>query len=566
MHKYWFSVLFLFFLKITSGQVPELQWAKAFVARNQYNPSVYSNGRAIAVDQLGNVYSTGLFKYTTDFDPGPGVFTLTAAGRGNTSIYISKLSPTGDFLWAIQVPALVEFGNIDIRVDKDNNVYLASELRDPTDFDPGSGVYLLTPIGAWDAFVAKFNTNGNLIWAKQFGGPGDTVPRSDVLDIDDNKNVIVCGNFNNTVDFDPGPNVFNITSTAHIQSFIVKLNTNGDFIWARQVGNSPLVYSGANIADVKCDGQGNIYTVGNFKGICDFDPGPGIYTLQSTGMSDGYISKLDASGQFLWARSIGNTTNDYYDFAESRGIDVDNNNNVYTAGNFMGTFDFDPGVNSHVITSTNYDWYVLKLNGNGDFVWAAAMGDLSIRRAEPKEGIRGGHQDPAVPCRDGRGPRDSRPPAPLYPPGSRIQCEHLALLGLGHEHATHHGQWRSDRSGADAPDLLPIAPTQRVHLAAGAGGRREDGVARQEHPPQDHTREARRPAYLPTRQIHRVNLSVHAAGVQRVVLNSHQPGEPSARPRGPDRCWSIAGRRGGDRGRGRPEVHAGRVDASQEDG
>jgi len=378
MPKFRVAVFLLFVVTKAASQQPIFQWARAFVAENQYNPSVYSNGRSIAVDQQGNVYSAGLFNFTTDFDPGNGVFTLSTTNWANTGIYISKLSATGDFIWAIQVPALVEFGNIEIRVDRDDNVYLVSELRDPTDFDPGPGVYMLTPIGAMDAFVAKYDPNGNLVWAKQFGGPGDTVPRSDVLDIDNNNNVIVCGNFNNTVDFDPGPNTFNITSTAHIQSFIVKLNSKGDFIWAKQFGNSPVVYSGSNIADVKCDPQGNIYTVGNFAGTCDFDPDSGNYSLQATCLRDGYIAKLDPGGQLLWAKRIGNTENDYYEFADSRGIDIDSDNNVYTTGNFTGTFDFDPGDNTHILTSNNYDWYVLKLSAQGDFVWTDVLGGDDI--------------------------------------------------------------------------------------------------------------------------------------------------------------------------------------------
>jgi hypothetical protein len=306
--------------------------------------------------------------------PAPGYLLLRPRGRGNTGIYISKLSATGDFIWAIQVPALVEFGNIEIAVDKDDNVYLASELRDSTDFDPGPGVYILKPIGAWDAFVAKYDSKGKLVWAKQFGGPGDTVPRSDVLTTDNNNNVIICGNFNRTVDFDPGPGTFNITSSAHIQSFIVKLNSSGDFVWAEQFGNAPIVYSGSSIRDVKCDAEGNIYTTGSFAGTCDFDPGPGNYTLKATGMNDGYIAKLDANGQFAWAKGIGNTTNDYYQFAHASGIDLDNDNNVYTTGTFTGTFDFDPGPGAHVVTSKVYDWYALKLNKQGDFVWVDVFG------------------------------------------------------------------------------------------------------------------------------------------------------------------------------------------------
>lgn len=374
--RFYLVLALLVLVQSIKAQRPELQWAGAFLANNEFNYTVNSNGRSIAVDQEGSVYSAGLFNYSTDFDPGPGVYTLKADNHFESAIYISKLSASGEFIWAIQIPTYVEFGNIEIRVDKNNNVYIASELRLATDFDPGPGVYTLTPTGGWDAFVAKYDSNGKLIWAKQFGGPGDTVPRSDVLDIDKDNNVIVCGNFNNTVDFDPGPGIYNITSSAHIQSFIVKLNNNGDFIWAKQFGNSPVIYSGSNIADVKCDPQGNIYTVGNFAGSCDFDPGPGNFILDCHSIRDGYISKLDPNGNFIWAKRIGTSTNSYYEFSDSRGIDLDANNNVYTIGDFIGTYDFDPGSNTHLVSSnaSTYDWYLLKLNSQGDFIWVDVIG------------------------------------------------------------------------------------------------------------------------------------------------------------------------------------------------
>lgn len=378
MTKYCLAIFFLSVTTMAVSQQPELQWAHTFDAHNLNNYRVLSNGRSVAVDRHGNVYSAGIFNHTIDFDPGPGVFTLTASNWAETGIYISKLSSTGDFIWALQLSALVEFGNIEISVDKDDNVYLASELRDATDMDPGPGVYMLTPFGAVDAFVAKYDTNGNLVWAKQFGGSQDTAPRSDGLDIDDNNNVIICGNFYNAVDFDPGPNTFAMTASPNIQSFIVKLDSNGDFIWAKQFGNSPLVNSSSNIADVKCDKLGNIYTVGDFSGDCDFDTGPGTFTLEGTSLRDGYIAKLDPTGELVWARRIGNTSNEFFDFAESRGIAVDSENNVYTAGNFAGPFDFDPGPDTHIVTADNYDWYVLKLNGQGDFKWVSVFGGSEI--------------------------------------------------------------------------------------------------------------------------------------------------------------------------------------------
>lgn len=375
MFKFYIFVLLLFLAQSASTQLPVLQWAKAFQNHNTSNPRTYNNGRAVGVDQQGNVYTTGLFSYTMDMDPGSGVYDMAGAGPFNMGIYISKLDANGNFVWAKQVPTYVEFNEIDLKVDKDGNVYVASELRNQADMDPGPGVLMMGPTGYKDAFVIKLDTDGNLIWAKHFGGPGDTGAAPTILEIDKDNNVIVCGAFNNTVDFDPGPGTFNLTSTAHIQSFIVKLNSNGDLVWAKQFGNSPVVYSGSNIADVRCDQQGNIYTVGDVAGSCDFDPGPNVYTLAAAGQNDGFIAKLTPNGDFVWAKKVTNTSGYYNNFTRSRAIEVDAMNNVITAGFFIGTFDFDPGPGVNNVTPAGYyDSYILKLTGNGDFVWVKTIG------------------------------------------------------------------------------------------------------------------------------------------------------------------------------------------------
>ncbi|WP_431216349.1 hypothetical protein ACQ86N_17990 [Puia sp. P3] len=264
MPKFFDTLLLLLLLQGASAQMPVLRWAKAFQAHNMANPSVYSNGRDVGVDAQGNVYSVGYFNNTIDMDPGTGVYDMTGGALENYGIYISKLDANGNFVWAKQILTLVEFGEIALKVDRDGNVYVASKLMNPADMDPGPGVLMMKPTGYQDAFVIKLNTNGDLVWVKQFGGPGDTGAESTILEVDKDNNVILCGLFNNTIDFDPGPGTFNITSTAHIQAFIVKLNSNGDLIWAKQFGNSPVVYSGSDIIDVRCDGQGNIFTCGHF--------------------------------------------------------------------------------------------------------------------------------------------------------------------------------------------------------------------------------------------------------------------------------------------------------------
>jgi gliding motility-associated-like protein len=357
-------------------QLPVLHWAKAFTSRNVSNYDAYTNGRTVGVDQWGNVYSAGLLHHTIDFDPGPGVYTLTGGGIGEYGIYLSKLDAEGNFVWAKQIPVLVEFGEIELKVDNSGNVYLASDLRHPADMDPGPGVQMMKPTGSKDAFLIKLDTDGNLMWARQFGGPGDTAPQANALELDGNNNVILCGEFNNTVDFDPGPGLFNLTSTAHMQSYIVKLRSNGEFIWAVQFGHSPIVYNGAQITDVKCDRHGNIYTTGGFKGTCDFDPGTAVFSLTGNSLRDGFVSKLDPNGRLIWAKRFGNTTNNYYHNVYPKGIEIDDKENVVTTGDFSGTHDFDPGTGVYGLSSKAelFDAYILKLNTEGDFLWAKGIG------------------------------------------------------------------------------------------------------------------------------------------------------------------------------------------------
>lgn len=377
MPRLFASLILLLFASFTYAQQPVLDWARHFT--NAGDNRIYrdlSNGRTVGVDDNGNVYSAGLFQYTLDFDPGPGVFTLSAANYFETAIYISKLDAQGNFVWAVQLPVLVEWSAIEMKVDGEGNVYLASNFPEEADMDPGPGVHKLSPTGFRDAFVIKLDTNGNLVWVKQFGGPGDTGPASTAIDIDSEGNVIICGQFNNTVDFDPGPATFNITSTAHMQSFMVKLDKNGDFIWALQFGNAPVVYSGAGINDVRCDKDGNIYTTGTFAGNCDFDPGSGTYNLRGISLMDAYTCKLDAGGNFVWAKRIGNNTNDYYQYIQPRGIDIDSRGNVLTTGYFLGDIDFDPGPGNYIIANHTKgvgEAFLLTLNNNGDLNRAIKM-------------------------------------------------------------------------------------------------------------------------------------------------------------------------------------------------
>lgn len=331
-------------------------WAKAI------GGSGNDFGSAIAIDPTGNIYITGNFNGTADFDPGSGTYNMTSAG--NNDIFIQKMDNNGNFLWAKAFGGTDKDFGISIAVDVAGNVYTTGYFSGTADFDPGSGIHNLTSIGNNDMFIQKLDSNGNFLWAKSVGGGSYAFGYS--VAVDAAGNVFTTGKFAGTVDFDPGSGTHNLNPVGIFDIFILKLDNNGNFQWAHGFGSGDQ-NAGYSIA---VDAAGNVYTVGNFNGTIDFDPGIGTYNLSPVGGNDIFVQKLDANGNFLWAKAIGGN---YYDIAYS--IAVDAASNVYITGEFYTTVDFDPGSGTYNITSAGQsDIFIQKMDSNGNFKWAKSYG------------------------------------------------------------------------------------------------------------------------------------------------------------------------------------------------
>jgi hypothetical protein len=384
-------------LAVQSTSAQTLTWGKQIGAGGQ------DQGRSIAVDASGSIYTTGTFSDTVDFDPGIGTYFLTSTGLDD--VFISKLDSLGNFMWAGSWGWLNFDLGLSITVDTNGFVYSTGLFQGTADFDPGVGVFNLTASGL-DGFVVKMDAStGSLVWAKQFpfessaiavdpngnvitvgrqngsaflskldasGNPvwtkefatqsGDCGASSLVLDA--LGNIYTTGFFIDTVDFDPGLGTYNLVGEYYGDAFICKLDAGGNFQWAKQLSGNGNEY-GATIA---LDASGNVYTSGVLNATADFDPGVGTYNLSSAGIgnSDGYISKLNSSGDFVWAKQLGGAIGSSL-FISSIVLGADNN--VYSIGNFSQTVDFDPGTGTNNLTSSGpYDVFISKLDNNGNFI------------------------------------------------------------------------------------------------------------------------------------------------------------------------------------------------------
>ena len=333
-------------------------WGGRFAAVSN-SPEVNS-ASSIVADNNGDVYVGGTFAQVLDFDPGAGSYTMDPM---QGSIYICKLTGAGQFVWAKQVGDSSGRGSCKLMTDQQNNLVVAGAFYGHGDFDPGVGQYLLNSNGFSDVFVLKLSTSGVFNWAKLVGGTGYDGLNS--MTVDQSSNVIIGGSFQNAVDFDPGPGNF-ILSANNGKAFVVKLFPNGSFSFAKQ-------YDGAGADDLESDPFRNIYVVDSYSGTANISTGPSVNTVTSNGLYDVVVSKLDSSGNFIWGRTVGGAGTDG---GNCITVDT-TRNVYYSGTFFSTVdFDPGPGVTGITSQGQN-DIFISKLDSAGNFRWSRAIGGNS---------------------------------------------------------------------------------------------------------------------------------------------------------------------------------------------
>ncbi len=418
----------------TIAQTPVLQWVK------QMGGNDTDAGKAMDMDASGNIVATGIFTNTAVFNAMSGPITLN--GLGYDDVFVSKLDAAGNILWAKQASGDDYERVFDITTDSANNIYVVGYFFDTVDFNPGPAVYnQIAPSGICQSFVWKLDANGNFLWVKTLGGSSSAndVPYG-AIKIDRAGNICIAIHFDGTRDLDPGSGTTNLTATFS-DICLLKLDPSGNFIWAKQIvgsyfevaysmdvdsaGNiyvgggylgtcdfdpSPAVWNFTSpgsayeafiaafdpygdvmwmqhfggpdqelVTDLVIAGDGSIYATGGFYGSPDFDPGTGNCTLINPGPSwdNAFVMRLDAVGNFLWAINIGAGEHD-----SGLSIDVDQYASCYITGYYSGTVDFDPGSGIALMSGVDpisLAAFVLKLDSNGEFVWAVPFLGHTLR-------------------------------------------------------------------------------------------------------------------------------------------------------------------------------------------
>lgn len=343
-----------------------------FIWGHSFDLGIFSDslsGKSIALDASGNLYYTGIFSGTVDFDPGPNTFNLTAVNNNWGDFFVLKLDTNGDFLWAKSYGGTDYSQRANISVSPNGDAYLTGYFFGSIDFDPGPGSSVLNGGSSGRFFMQKLDSNGDFVWVHSIGNSSYNVLGAASLDTQNN--LLMSGVFSGTLDLDPGTGSFNVSTSGNNRDvFVLKLDASGNFLWGGNIKDG----GGAWRTNISTDMANNVYLTGDFWGSADFDPGAGVFTMTSSNngsRNDGYVVKLDDQGAFQWAKQFGGTSSPgNFSYVNPQIIRSDQFGNNYIFGYFQSSVDFDPGPGTNVLTANGSSYFSLKMSPGGDLIWA----------------------------------------------------------------------------------------------------------------------------------------------------------------------------------------------------
>jgi len=340
---------------------------------NSFGGSSRDYAKGVATDAAGNIYVIGHFESQVDFD-------ISAAddsqlSNGSSDVYVTKLNVDGSYGWTRTFGGTgYDYGHA-IAVDDLGNSYLTGGFSRTVDFDPGVGVDSRSAVNVTDIFVTKLNADGSYGWTRTFGGTQTyhNPYYGNGIALDNAGGVIITGQYIGTVNFDmTGPGDTH-TAVGGTDIFLTKLGVDGSYGWTHSFGDR----LGDEGKAVAVDASNNIYVTGAFSGTVDFDAGAGINQHSTSNGRDIFVMQYLPDGRFGWAKTVSNGEwlNDI-----SYSLALGENGELYIAGEFRGTVDFDPGTGVDSYTATSADAFVSKWMTDGSYGgWTRTFGDGSSR-------------------------------------------------------------------------------------------------------------------------------------------------------------------------------------------
>lgn len=358
----------LFFMLNLHSQEPALEWANDFIIAGVDSSLTIENH---TTDLNENNYIIGNFSGTIDFDSSSSEAIFSTASSSENDFFIAKYNSDGEYLWCITLKDMVYSLKSNIETDNDGNIYIARSFLNTVDFDPSANTFELNPLAQSDVFIAKYNVDGEFVWANSLPCTGNTFV--DDLELDKvNERFYITGDFYETIDFDPSIDTDEYTaqSSDNFDTYIAKYDFDGNYEWAHQIAKGGI--GGNDFSKLAVDEETeDVYLKGHFVDTVQFDidsiaPQTIAYGSSSDGNRDVFIVKYTAAGAFSWVvRLYGEENQDI------RGLRF-NDGFLYCAGGAIEEVNFSNSSTNQNIASNIYgsNPIIVKIDSGGNFVKA----------------------------------------------------------------------------------------------------------------------------------------------------------------------------------------------------
>jgi len=272
---------------------------------------------------------------------------------GKSDAFIELLDSDYQTEW-VSVFGSKDYDDFEKVVLKNNSIYFAGEFKDSLHVVLPSGAEVIPTQGEGDGMFGRINLYGDIEQLNTFGGAGDEEMRG--LGVDDDGNMLICGYFEETVNFaSPQQSVHWMTAWGESDGFVSKYDPNGDLLWTRIYASSG--YSGLYTLDLKRENE--IYLSGGMTLIGDLDPGPDSIHFEAGYRGHNIITKLTLDGDLKWSYDFPSP-----DFAGIRNVNVNTEKStVYLSGYFSTQMDCDVSADSSLIISNGQnDAFIIKFS------------------------------------------------------------------------------------------------------------------------------------------------------------------------------------------------------------
>jgi hypothetical protein len=315
-----------------------LQWVKKAGGASS------DSGRNLVVDSNGNVFVTGYFAGTANFD------NITVTSAGANDVFVAKYNNNGALQWVRKAGGSNDDQGNDLTIDASGNVYIIG------DFEGGTfGSKTIVSLGELDIFIVKYTNAGSFEWVRTCGSTGLDNGRG--IAMDGSEAIYITGTFSNTIKFGNT----SLVSKGNWDIFVAKYTyANDTWVWAKQAGGTNNDIGN----DIALDNNGDIWVGGGFQEMATF----GNYTQTSLGSYDIFLAKYTSDGNVELIKKYGTLETEYI-----LNLGIDAQDNVYCTGFFNGMMDIGK---VRLESLKDNDIFFVKFSPQGMVEWAMSGGGL----------------------------------------------------------------------------------------------------------------------------------------------------------------------------------------------